>query len=110
VAAEQGLFKGEGGKVWTMDLPLSAEMAKQLANGMLVKVEQEKPKELTPKERLQADAAGLGLAVDGTVKELTDRIDAKVAELLKQAAELDIDADTLSAVELAAAIEAKLAE
>ena len=67
----------------------------------------EKP--LTPKERLQADAAALGLSTDGKSDEITARIDAHVAELLKQAAELEIDADKLTAVELAAAIDAKLA-
>lgn len=68
---------------------------------------EEKP--LTPKERLQADAATLGLSTDGKADEITARIDAHVAELLKQAAELEIDADKLTAVELAAAIDAKLA-
>ncbi|HEU5475701.1 MAG TPA: hypothetical protein VFV67_34100 [Actinophytocola sp.] len=68
------------------------------------------PAKSTPKQALQADAAALGLETEGTVKELTERIDAKVAELRKQAAELGIDDDKLSAVELSAAIDAKLAE
>lgn len=68
------------------------------------------PRQLTPKQRLQADAETLGLSTDGTVDELTARIDAKVAELLKQAKELGIDGDTLSGPELLAAVDAKLAE
>lgn len=68
---------------------------------------EEKP--LTPKERIQQDAAALGLSTDGTVPEITARIDAHVADLLKQAGELGIDANELTAVELAAAIDAKLA-
>jgi len=67
-------------------------------------------RELTPKQGLQADARAIGLDDSGTVQELTARIDEKVAELLKQAAELDIDADKLPAVELLAAVDAKLAE
>ncbi|GLW91783.1 hypothetical protein [Actinokineospora globicatena] len=64
----------------------------------------------SPKELLQEDAVALRLDTSGTAAELTARIDAKAAELLAQAAELDIDADKLTAVELAAAVEAKLAE
>ena len=67
-------------------------------------------KPLTPKQRLQVDAEALGLSTDGTVDELTARIDAKVAELLAQAKELGIDGDTLSGPDLLAAVDAKLAE
>src|SRR6187431_2469630 len=69
--------------------------------------EVEEPKPLTPKQRLQQDAAALGLSADGTADEITARVDAKVAELRKQAGELKIDAGDLSPVELAAAIDAK---
>jgi len=120
VVAEQGFFKGEGGKVWTMDLPLSDELAKQVESGVLARVTgvddltpfdpDAEPKRLTPKEQLQVDAEALGLSTDGTKDELTARIDERVAELRAQADELDIDAGELSPVELAAAIEAKLAE
>lgn len=68
------------------------------------------PKPLTPKEQLQADAEALGLATDGKADEITARIDEHVVELRKQAAELGIDDDKLTAVELSKAIEAKLAE
>ncbi len=78
------------------------------ANPVWRLLSEEKP--LSPKERLQADAEALKLSTDGTVAEITARIDEYVADLLKQAAELGIDADKLTAVELAAAIEAKLAE
>ncbi|MDT7786372.1 MAG: hypothetical protein QOF58_4791 [Pseudonocardiales bacterium] len=71
-------------------------------------VAEEKPP--TPKQRIQQDAAALGLSGDGTVDEITARIDVHVADLLKQAGELGIDANELTAVDLAAAIEAKLAE
>lgn len=74
--------------------------------GDAVQVQQQ----LTPKQRLQADAESLGLDTSGTKEELTERIDAKVAELREQAKELDIDDDKLSAVELQAAVDAKLAE
>jgi len=67
-------------------------------------------RELTPKEQLQADARALGLDDSGTVAEITARFDAKVAELIVQAKELEIDVDNLSAVELLAAVDAKLAE
>jgi hypothetical protein len=67
-------------------------------------------KELTPKERLQADARELGVDDSGTVPEITARFDAKVAELIVQAKELEIDVDKLSAVDLLAAVDAKLAE
>lgn len=66
--------------------------------------------QLTPKQQLQADARALGLDDSGTVPEITARIDTKVAELLAQAKELEIDADELSPVELLAAVDAKLAE
>lgn len=39
--------------------------------------------ELTPKERLQADAAALGLSTDGTNADLTARIEARKAPLSK---------------------------
>lgn len=74
--------------------------------------EVEAVKELTPKERLQADAAALGLDTSGTVADLTARIDehqAKLADLQKQADELDLDT-TGSVDELQARIDAKLAE
>lgn len=78
------------------------------ANPMWRLVAEEKP--LTPKQQLQADAAALGLSTDGTVDEITARIDEHVVELREQAAELGIDDDKLTAVELSKAIEAKLAE
>lgn len=68
----------------------------------------EKP--LTPKQKLQADAEALGLSTEGKADEITARIDALVVELRRQAAELEIDDENLSAVELQKAIEAKLAE
>jgi hypothetical protein len=37
-------FKGEGGKVWRMELPLAPDIAKQVDKGLLVEVEPEKPK------------------------------------------------------------------
>jgi hypothetical protein len=67
-------------------------------------------KPLTPKQKLQADAEALGLSVEGTADEITARIDEHAVELRKQAAELGIDDDKLTAVELSKAIEAKLAE
>jgi hypothetical protein len=67
-------------------------------------------KEPTPKERLQADARALDLDDSGTMPEIIARIDAKADELRKQAAELEIDADKLSAVELLAVVDAKLTE
>ncbi|GAB2964403.1 hypothetical protein [Saccharothrix stipae] len=80
--AEQKRYRGEGGRVWTMDLPLPAEIAKQVEAGALVEVEASDPpsKPLTPKEALQEQAAELGLDTSGTVAELTARIDAKLAE------------------------------
>lgn len=111
--AQTKQFRGEGGKVWRLQLPLSAVLTEQVERGLLVPIESAtagKPKEPTPKERLQADAAALGLDPTGTVAELTARIDAEVAELRKQAAQLGIDDDNLSAVELSAAIDAKLTE
>jgi hypothetical protein len=119
-AEEVGYFQGTGGAIWPMVLPLSGDYAKQEARQELRRVngpddpspyvETPAEKPLTPKEKLQADAAALGLATDGTVAELTARIDAKVAELREQAKEVDIDDDQLSAVELLAAVDAKLAE
>lgn len=116
--AEVGYFRGEGGKVWTMDLPLPLDIARQVQNDTLVRVNKdgthyveapaEKP--LTPKQQLQAEAEALGLAADGKADEIKARIDAKVAELREQATELEVDADNLSPVELLAAVDAKLAE
>lgn len=37
-------FRGEGGKVWRLQLPLSPELAKQVEKGLLVEVEPEKPR------------------------------------------------------------------
>ncbi len=118
--AETIFLKGEGGLVWPFDLPLPDGIQSRLDRQELVRVNEDgssfdpesavEPKRLTPKEALQADAEALGLDVDGTKDELTARIDAKVAELLTQAAELEIDAENLTSVDLAAAIEAKLAE
>ena len=107
---EFGYFKGEGGKVWKLDLPLSDVLAEQVAKDLLVEVELPAEKPLTPKEKLQAEAAALGLDTDGTIPVLTDRIDTKVTELREQAKELGIDGETLSPVELLAAIDAKLAQ
>lgn len=117
---ETGFFQGTGGGIWEMSLPLPADLEKQLGRQELRRVAgaddasdydpDAGPKRLTPKEQLQVDAEALGLSTDGTKDELTGRIDAKVAELRKQAAELEIDAGDRSPVDLAAAIEAKLAE
>lgn len=112
-------LRGEGGGVFAFDLPLPDGVQCRVDRDELVRVnadgttwvepvEPEKP--LTPKEQLQADASALGLGADGTVAELTARIDEYVVELRKQAAELGIDDDKLTAVELSKAIEAKLAE
>ncbi|GLZ34887.1 hypothetical protein Lesp02_70740 [Lentzea sp. NBRC 105346] len=123
MSAEVGYFQGSGGVIWRMALPLPEVYADQVRKHELKRVSgpddptpfvepvepvEEKP--LTPKERIQADAAALGLSTDGTVAEITARIDAHVTDLLKQAGELGIDANELPAVELAKAIEAKLAE
>ncbi|ALG07661.1 hypothetical protein [Kibdelosporangium phytohabitans] len=111
-------LKGEGGTVWPHDLPLHEAIEDRLVKGQLVRVAEdgspfvdepaEKP--LTNKERLQADATALGLDTGGTVAELTERINAKVAELRKQAGELNIDTDELSPAALLAAIDEKLGE
>ncbi|MBP2331232.1 hypothetical protein JOF56_011617 [Kibdelosporangium banguiense] len=116
--AETIHLRGEGGYVHAFDLPLPDAIGDRVSRGEIVRVNKdgspyveapaEKP--LTPKEKLQADAAALGLATDGTVADLTARIDTKVAELREQAKELDIDGDKLSAVELQAAIDAALAK
>ncbi|WP_018682184.1 hypothetical protein [Actinokineospora enzanensis] len=58
----------------------------------------------------QADAEALGLDTSGTIPELVERINARIVELNEQAAELGVDPTGLTAVELAAAIEAKLGE
>jgi hypothetical protein len=117
--AETVHLRGEGGGVFAFDLPLSEDIGKRFEAGALVRVNEDGSawseteavvKPLTPKEALQEQATLLGLDTAGTIAELTDRIDAKVVELREQAAELEIDDDTLSAVDLAAAIEAKLAE
>ena len=116
--AETIYLRGEGGYVHAFDLPLPDPIADRLGRGEIVRVNKdgsayvevpaEKPP--TPKEKLQADAAALGLEIDGTIPVLTDRIEAKVAELRKQAAELGMGDDQLSAVELLAAIDTKLSE
>ncbi len=112
-------LRGEGGVVWPFDLPLPEAIQSRWDNGQLLQVNEdgsawsdvdEMLKPLTPKEALQRDAAALGLDTAGTIVDLTARIDAHVVELLKQATELGIDAENLSAVDLASAIEAKLAE
>jgi hypothetical protein len=110
-------IKGEGGSVRRYAEPLHATIAERLEKGIITRVnkdgssyvESAEPAKLTPKQKIQVDARALDLDDSGTVDEITARIDAKVAELLKQAAELGIDADKLTAVELSAAIDAKLA-
>lgn len=112
-------LRGEGGGVFAFDPPLPEGVQCRVDRQELVRVNEdgtpwvepiEPDKPLTPKERLQADAAALGLSTEGKVDEITARIDALVAELRKQAAELEIDDENLSAVDLQKAIEAKLAE
>ena len=80
---------GEGGSVFEFDLPLHEDIAKRLDNGQIKRVNPdgspwvepaEKPKDLTPKEKLQGEAAELGLDTSGTVAELQKRIDAALAE------------------------------
>lgn len=86
--AEIIYLRGEGGKVWRMGLPLHPDVQKQWDKSLLTRVnedgtpwtEPEPPKELTPKEKLQADAAALGLDTSGTIAELTSRIEAKLGE------------------------------
>lgn len=112
MGADHGFFKGEGGKVWKMDLPLPEDIAKQLAAGTLAEVDDPnpKPKPLTPKEQAQADAAALGLSTDGKVDEIKARVEAHVADLRKQGTDLGIaDADKLAPADLTAAIDAQLA-
>lgn len=36
---EQRHFRGEGGRVWNLDLPLRPELADQVAKGLLVEVD-----------------------------------------------------------------------
>jgi hypothetical protein len=121
---EHGWFRGEGGAVWRMDLPLAEVVADQVKKGALVRVNKDgslwqepseaepseaEPQRLTPKQRLQADAVALGLSDEGTVEEITARI-AELADLRKQAADLGVEgADTLPPAELAAAVDAALA-
>lgn len=42
--AEIKHYRGEGGKVWRLELPLAPDLAKQVEKGLLVEVEPEKPK------------------------------------------------------------------
>ncbi|ACU35593.1 hypothetical protein [Actinosynnema mirum] len=70
----------------------------------------QEPVKLTPKQQLQADAVALGLETEGTADELKARIGERLAVLREQAAELDIDGEDLSTVELAAAVDAALAK
>ena len=42
--AEIKHFRGEGGKEWRLELPLSEPLAEQVAKGLLVEVEPEKPR------------------------------------------------------------------
>jgi hypothetical protein len=116
VAVETIYLLGEGGGIHKFDADkLDDRFLDRLARGDLKRVNADgspyvESEKLTPKQLLQADARAIGLDDSGTVPEITARIDEKVAELLKRAAELDIDADKLSAVDLLAAVNAKLAE
>ncbi|MDQ3578182.1 MAG: SAP domain-containing protein [Actinomycetota bacterium] len=90
--AETIYLRGEGGGVFPFDLPLPDDFAKAYAKGQIRRVNEdggdwvepeptkELTKELTPKEKLQADAEALGLDTSGTVAELTARIEATLAE------------------------------
>lgn len=58
--AEQGRFRGEGGRVWTLGLPLRPELADQLAKGLLVEVDapDAKPKRQATAKPKPEQAAG----------------------------------------------------
>lgn len=95
---DYGFFKGEGGKVWKMDLPLPEDIAKQLKAGTLVEVDEPKADEPKKTRRSTAKKA----PEPGKVEPLTDE-----EKLLAVEAELLADVD---AEHDAAEVRAKLAE
>lgn len=117
--AETIWLRGEGGGLHEFDLPLDERFAVRLESGALQRVNPdgtpyfEKPKEPTAKEKLQAEAAALGLDPAGTVAELQKRIDEakakRLAELRVQAKELGID-ESGTAEELQARVDEALAK
>lgn len=109
-------LRGEGGSVFRFELPLPADIAKAYDKQALVRVNEDgspyvegaEPAQLTPKQKLQAEARELGVDDSGTVPEITERVEKRRA-LLAQAAELGVDAAG-SDEEITARIDAKLAE
>ncbi|MEA5367724.1 hypothetical protein VA596_49895 [Amycolatopsis sp., V23-08] len=109
-------LKGEGGGVFRFECPLPPDIEKAYAKQALVRVNEDgtpyvedaEPAQLTPKEKLQAEARELGVDDSGTVPQITERVEKRRA-LIAQAAEVGVEA-TGTDEEITARIDAKLAE
>ena len=63
MADESGFFRGAGGAIWEMRLPLSGDMAEQLVKGYLIRVNEDGSSHAPP-----ADPASEGAAVGDVEK------------------------------------------
>lgn len=87
---ETGFFRGTGGAIWEMDLPLSPLMGEQLAKQDLVRVNEDGSTYTGPPTPV---AGGMVLAVDPKDVEI-ERLKARLAELeAERAAEAEAAAE-----------------